>query len=285
MTVSTAEPMTDAAPILEVSDVTVTFGGLVAVRRATFGIEAGTVTALIGPNGAGKSTLLNVISGFIRPDKGQVVYRGHDITTIRPHTAPSLGLARTFQHVDVTQELTVCENVVTALQDQIGERPLRVLVSPLKWKRERQNNVRRALEILDRVGLTGRADVLASDLAYGEQKQLVLARLIATDADLLMLDEPGAGMPASSLDEIGRILQELVRDHGKSVVLVDHNMQLVLNYAEQVIVLHHGEVIATGPPDEIRRNADVLRVYLSRDETMTGSDDPSDGAAEGAGHA
>ena len=266
------------APLLAVVDVTVSFGGLVAVRDATFQLEPGIVTALIGPNGAGKSTLLNVLSGFIRPDRGQVFYKEHDITTIRPHTAPSIGLARTFQDLEVIRHLTVCENVVAAFQDQTGERPSRVLFSPRTWRRERRANVATAVEILEAVGLAERADELASDLAFGEQKQLVLARLIATDAELLMLDEPGAGLPAASLDQVGRILQQLVRERDKTVLLVDHNMQLVLDYAQRIIVLHHGAVLAAGTPEEIRRHPDVLRVYLSRDAT------PAETAVERTGH-
>ena len=255
-------------PILSVEEVTVRFGGLTAIAGASFELEPGKITALIGPNGAGKSTMLNVVSGFIQPDEGRVLFKNADITNIKPYAGPAAGFSRTFQDLEVVERLTVCENVIVAFLGQIGERLSRVVFTPRAWHRERRRHLERALDLLEVVGLSEQADTLASDLAYGMQKQLVLARLLATDAELLMIDEPGAGLPATSLDLVGGILSDVVAERGKTVLLVDHNMQLVLKYAQRIIVLHHGRVIATGTPDEIRSNADVIRVYLSRDPSV-----------------
>lgn len=263
----------DVAPLLEVAGASVLFGGLAALDDVSLAVAPHTITALIGPNGAGKSTLMNAITGFRPLSAGQVRFRGADITGVASHHAVGLGMARTFQDLEVMQRLTVAENVLLGLQDQPGERLGSLLLAPRRTRRRHLADVQRVLDILALVGIVEQADVVASELSYGQQKLLVLARLLATDADLLMLDEPGAGLPAVNLHQIGTILRGMV-DRGKTVLLVDHNMELIMTYADHVVVLHHGKVIASGPPKVVQADPRVIDVYFSR-----GTDEGSSSAA------
>lgn len=264
--------------MLEVEHASVSFGGLRALNDVSVRAEEGQVTALIGPNGAGKSTLLGAVSGFTRLDEGRVTFRGQDITDMRAHQGVGLGLARTFQDLEVMQRLTVAENVLLGVPDQPAERLSRLLLTPWVANRAHRENVQKTVDLLDHVGLLDRADTLASDLSYGEQKLLVVARLLATGADMLMLDEPGAGLPDINLHQIGSVLREAVTD-GRTVLLVDHNMDLIMNYADRVTVLHHGQVIATGTPAEIQANQDVIDVYFSRSHTTQDEPDAAPATA------
>jgi len=265
MTGSAASAVERSA-LLTVEHASVRYGGLRALDDVSIEVPQGQITALIGPNGAGKSTLLGAVSGFTRIDAGRIVFRGQDITAMRPSQAVSLGLARTFQDLEVLQRLTVAENVLLGFPRQLGARLSRLLFTPRAANRDSRENIQRAVDLLDYVGLLDRADALAADLSYGEQKLLVVARLLATGADLLMLDEPGAGLPAVNLHQIGAVLRQAVAD-GKTVLLVDHNMDLIMQYADRVTVLHHGQVIATGTPAQIQADPNVVDVYFSRAHT------------------
>ena len=241
---------------------TVRFGGLTALDRVSVNVQPGIVTAFIGPNGAGKSTLLNAVSGFQAVSDGEVFLQGRQITHLPAHTRIALGMARTFQDNEVLPRLTVLENTLLGLQNQWGENVIRLLTRPRRVQAQRRASVERALSILDSVGLRSFANSMAGGLSYGQQKLLVLARMLATDANLFMLDEPGAGLSSRYIDQVGDILRKMV-DLGKTVVLVDHNMRLVMNYAQRIVVLHHGQVIAVGTPAEIRSHPDVLACYLT----------------------
>lgn len=283
--------MTSDRPMLQVENASVSFGGLRALKDVSIEAREGEITALIGPNGAGKSTLLGAVSGFTRLDEGQVSFRGRDITGMRPHDGIRTGLARTFQDLEVMQRLTVAENVLLGFPDQPAERLSRLLFTPRSVRRQHRETVQRTVDLLHYVGLLDRADTLASDLSYGEQKMLVVARLLATGADMLMLDEPGAGLPDVNLHQIGSVLRQAVTD-GRTVLLVDHNMDLIMNYADRVTVLHHGQVIATGTPAQIQADQSVIDVYFSRSHTADeaeGSQDqtpaPTTDPANGATHA
>jgi ABC-type branched-subunit amino acid transport system ATPase component len=253
------------APLLEARGLTVRFGGLVALRDASLEVRPGTITALIGPNGAGKSTLLDVLSGFRPPSYGEVRFRGQDLLRRRSYTMAGLGVARTFQNVEVFSRLTAAENVALAVPGRDGESITTLIARPRRSRATRQRALDRALELLEAVGIARFANEPAGELSYGVQKMLVLARLMATEAELLMLDEPGAGLARTSLDDLARHMRGLVADSGKTILFVDHNMQLVLDIADFVYVLHHGEIIAGGTPAEIRANRRVAEVYLSGD--------------------
>ena len=249
-------------PLLRTERVGVRFGGLVALEDVSIDVEPNIITALIGPNGAGKSTLLHAISGFQPVTSGRVLLRGADITKLPAHARIGLGMARTFQDNEVLPRLTVLENTLLGIQGQSGERVWRLVLTPQQVRRQKRASVERALAILDSLGLQALADRMAGALSYGQQKLLVLARMLATDADLFMLDEPGAGLSSRYIDQVGEALCKMVT-LGKTVVLVDHNMRLIMNYAQRVVVLHHGQVIARGTPEEIKAHPEVLDCYLT----------------------
>jgi branched-chain amino acid transport system ATP-binding protein len=253
-----------SAAIVEVSRVTRSYGELLALDDVTLDIPDGRITGLIGPNGAGKSTLLNIISGYERPVSGTVRLGGLDVTSLPTHRRVWLGITRTFQDVEVFPTLTVLENIMLGFQRQKGENLWRLLATPRAARRERDRLIAQALGILETVGIIDeRPDELAGNLSYGQQKLLALARLLPTNARLFMLDEPGSGLPRPMLSHMGRLLRQIVSKHGKSVLLVDHNMELVLEHAEHVIVLHHGKLLAQGSPEFVRNHPEVISVYLS----------------------
>jgi ABC-type branched-subunit amino acid transport system ATPase component len=254
-------------PILQVRNISRNFGGLVALSDVSFDVPRGVVTGLIGPNGAGKSTLLNIMSGFERPVSGQILLEGKDITAVPGYSRVSLGITRSFQDVEIFPTLTVLENVLLGFQNQYGERLWRLIFTPGAVIRQRREFVAQALGILKSVGIIDeRPDELAGNLSYGQQKLLALARMLPTNAKVFMLDEPGSGLPRPMVAHMGELLQRIAYDYDKSVILCDHNMDLVLRYSEHVLVLHHGKFLAQGTPDEIRRHPDVLQVYLAKAE-------------------
>jgi ABC-type branched-subunit amino acid transport system ATPase component len=221
-----------------------------------------------------------VLSGFRKPGSGEVWFRGHDLLRSSPHKMVSLGVARTFQNVEVFGRLTAAENVALAVPGRDGESLTTLALHPRRSRASRAHALDRARDLLDAVGIGTFADDMAGQLSYGVQKMLVLARLMATGAELLMLDEPGAGLARTSLDDLAGHMRTLVSESGKTILFVDHNMQLVLDIADFVYVLHHGEVIAGGTPDEIRVNRRVADVYLSG-ETAPGEQAPDDRPAPG----
>ena len=251
--------------LLQARSITRSYGDLIALDKVSVDIPTGMVTGLIGPNGAGKSTLLSILSGFERPVAGQVLLGGKDVTHAPGYRRVALGITRTFQDVEIFPTLTVLENVLLGFQNQLGEKLWRLFLTPRAVRRQRARFISQSLEILKTVGIIDeRPDELAGNLSYGQQKLLALARMLPTDADFFMLDEPGSGLPRPMVAHMGRLLRQIAKEHGKAVVLVDHNMELVLEYAEHVIVMHHGTVLAQGTPDYVRRHPDVIRVYLSR---------------------
>lgn len=247
---------------LDVRGLSITFGGLKAVRDVSFSANSGSVTAVIGPNGAGKSTLLNMISGFLTPDSGTVVLKGEDITKLSPWTRVARGMSRTFQNLEVFEGLTVGENVALGIPTPIGSSILGPLFRWKAYAAEQQMVKTKARALLERVGLRDRADELAKNLSYGDQKLLIIARLLATECDLLLFDEPGAGLPREEIESIGRIFTSLA-DSGKTVLLVDHNMRLIFGYSDYVYVLHHGELVAQGTSKEVQNHPEVIEIYLT----------------------
>jgi len=232
-----------AAPALEVDHVSVNFGGVAALSGVTLRAEAGAVTGLIGPNGAGKTTLFNVITGLQHPDRGSVHLCGTDVTHKRTHTRARLGLARTFQRLELFSTLSATDNVRVGLEASGRAAPSN------------------ALDLLERVGVGGEASAPVSSLPTGSARLVELARALSTDPKVLLLDEPCSGLDEHETDALGRLLSTLAAE-GRAVVLVEHDTNLVLRVCEIVHVLDFGEVIATGTPDEIRRNPAVQEAYL-----------------------
>jgi len=246
---------------LEVSDLSVRFGGVAALAGVSFAVAAGSVTSLIGPNGAGKTTAFNVITGFQRPTTGRVSHEGVAITGWRPSRIAERGLVRTFQKTSVFPALTVTENVLAGLHLR-G----RVGFGAALFRRGRVADEERRLRdeargVIDVVGLGGRLDERASALSYGEQRLLELAVALAARPRLLLLDEPASGMTASEKSAVAALIRT-IRERGITVFLVEHDMRLVMGISDRVLVLDYGRLIADGSAAEVQRNPDVIRAYL-----------------------
>jgi len=248
-----------ADPILITRGLTKRFGGLVATDRIDLDVAAGSVHALIGPNGAGKTTLIGQLSGEIRPDEGSIRLEGNDITAAPVHRRCRLGLARSFQITSIFPDFTARENVAMAVQSRLGH-------SFRFWRRARTDPARigPAEALLAEVGLEARGNVQAAVLSHGEHRQLEIAMALATAPQLLLLDEPMAGMGA---EESARMVETLQRLRGRlTILLVEHDMDAVFALADRITVLVYGRAIATGTPSEIRANAEVREAYLGADE-------------------
>ena len=236
-------------PLLEVDDVVVRFGGVTAVRHASFGVEAGTVTSLIGPNGAGKTTTFNVISGLQRPASGRVRFDGRDVTRMQLHARARRGIGRTFQRLEAFGSLTVRDNVQVALEIHAGARGLL------------HRFTKEADRLLERVGIAEAADERADAIPTGTARLLELARALACEPRLLLLDEPSSGLDETETDDFGKLLTDLAAE-GRTVLMVEHDMDLVMSVSDRIHVLDFGAVIASGLPEEIRANPVVQSAYL-----------------------
>ncbi len=235
------------------------FGGLVATNHVSLEVGTGETHAIIGPNGAGKTTLINQLGGSLRPDAGAIRFAGRDITGLSVPARARLGVARSFQITSVFPDFTALDNAALAVQAHAGH-------SFRFWRPARRDGAlaEPARAVLDAVGLGDRAHVRAGDLAHGEQRQLEIALVLATEPRLLLLDEPMAGMGADESQRMIRLLGTLKRRH--TIVLVEHDMDAVFALADRISVMVYGRIIATGPPDEIRANPDVLAAYLGEEE-------------------
>lgn len=250
------------APILDVRDLTRAFGGLRAVDGASLSVERGAITALIGPNGAGKTTLFNLVTGFMRADRGEVRFDGRPVSRCSPHTIARLGMMRTFQITKALAAMTVLDNVMLAARNQPGEQLLGLVGRPLGWRAREAENRERALAILERFHLRGHANEYAGTLSGGQRKLLELARLLMADPLLVLLDEPLEGVNPVLGRQILAHMHELRRQRGMTFFFIEHDMEAVMNNADVVIVMAQGRVIATGPPADVRRNQAVIDAYL-----------------------
>lgn len=247
--------------LLELQNVTKTFGGVRAVDDVSLSLTEGRITSLIGPNGAGKTTLFGLITGFLPPDAGTVYYRGREIKGLPSYRIAQMGIGRLFQDVRVFDRLTALDNVLLARKHQRGENPLTALFLRRRTLKEESKNVEEARRWLDFVGLGEMEGSLGEDLSYGQQKLLAIARLLANDADLLLLDEPTAGvnpaMVRSVLDLIRRLVQE-----GKTVVVIEHNMTVIMEISDWVFFLDDGKLVSFGLPEEILGDPAVREAYI-----------------------
>ena len=241
--------------MLEVRELTKAFDGFIAVSRVSFDVPKGSVSAIIGPNGAGKTTLFNLITGHLRPDTGRVVLNGRDVTGVPPHELCRIGVGRSFQRTNIFAKLTVYENVQAAFVSHRG-RGWNVFTPVRDLYRDE------TLQLLDSLGLAGRAGEVAGFLSHGAQKQLELGLALALEPEILLLDEPTAGMSATETREAIRLIERIARERGLTLLFTEHDMEVVFSISERITVLHQGRVIANGPPDEVRRDEAVRRVYL-----------------------
>lgn len=247
--------------LLELTRVSKHFGGIQAVRDLTFRLLPGRVTGLVGPNGAGKTTMFNLVTGFLPADSGLIRYRDHDITNWPPYQISRVGIARSFQDVRIFPRMSVLDNVMVAAQEQAGERVMQATLGFRRVVREERLNRERSLGYLEFVGLAGKARVFAQSLSYSEQKLLALARMLATEADCLLLDEPMAGLDPGTRHRINQLIRELV-PRGKTICLIEHNLDVVQEACEWLVFLDQGQVVAEGLPSDIVGDPALAEIYF-----------------------
>ena len=248
-------------PLLQASNISKVFGGLVAVNDVSFEVPHKAIVTLIGPNGAGKTTFFNCMTGLYTPTAGTVVFDGQDITAKRPDLVTKAGIARTFQNIKLFRSMTAIENVQVGMHGRMRSRVAGMVFRTPFVRREERESEQRARDLLDYVGLK-RTDELAMNLPYGDQRRLEIARALASEPKLLLLDEPTAGMNPQESEEL-RVLMEHVRsEKDVSVLLIEHDMKVVMQVSDHITVLDHGEKIAAGSPAEVRANPRVIEAYL-----------------------
>jgi ABC-type branched-subunit amino acid transport system ATPase component len=248
-------------PILELERLSKQFGGLKAVDELSFGVMPGTVTSLIGGNGAGKTTVFNLITGNLAPDAGSVRFRGQRIDGLPPHRVARLGISRGFQELRLFNRLTALDNVLAAVPNQRGESMLRALLGGRGLREENARYAALAGEVLDGLSIRPQEGALAERLSYGQQKLLALGRLLAARGEFLLLDEPTAGLSPAMVEDFCQRLRQLVAE-GRTILLIEHNVEVVMRLSDWVVVMHQGRKIAEGTPEEVRQNVAVMHTYL-----------------------
>ena len=248
--------------ILEIRDCTIRFGGLTAVKRLNMSLERGALYGLIGPNGAGKTTVFNLLTGVYRPNEGSIELDGKSIARLKPSRIAQLGMSRTFQNIRLFQSMTVLENVKLARHLTRTQGVFDAIVRTRRLREEEVKVEQDAMELLEIFKLDGRADELALNLPYGSQRRLEIARALATDPRVLLLDEPAAGMNTQESLELMQLIRSLRDRFGLTVLLVEHNMRVVMGVCERIQVIDYGETIALGSPREIQDDPKVIEAYL-----------------------
>jgi len=241
--------------IFETRNLTKKFGGITATNDVSFQVQEGELVSVIGPNGAGKTTLFNLLTGHLVPDSGKVFFREKDITGIAPHTISRMGIGRSFQRINIFSKLTTFQNIQVAILSAQSK-------SHLLFSNATKMAVRETEEILENVGLIHKRNSKGGFLAHGDQKRLEMGIALATNPSLLLLDEPTQGMSPQETTETTELIRKLVKERGLTLIFVEHDMKVVFGISDKIIVLHQGSVIFSGPPEHVRSNEEVQRIYL-----------------------
>lgn len=248
-------------PLLDVKNITQQFGGLLAVDNVSFHVNQGEIVSLIGPNGAGKTTVFNMLTGVYHLTAGTIEFEGSEIQNLKPQQIVDMGISRTFQNLRLFPNMRVIENVLVGTHIRTRYGLFRALLRTPAFRQEEADMTVKAVEILDSIGMRQHMDNYAQNLPYGEQRKVEIARAIATDAKLLLLDEPAAGMNPQESDDLLRFIREL-RDKGYTVLLIEHDMSVVMNISDRIYVLDHGKLISQGLPSEVSNDPAVIEAYL-----------------------
>ena len=251
--------------VLEVKKISKNFGGIQALTDVSFSIEQGEVIGLIGPNGAGKTTMFNMITAMFPPSSGEIVFMGQSLSGLKPHEITKLGICRTFQNIRLFSELTVRENVMVGNHCRLTTGVWQSVFRTKHQKQEEKNVLKQAEEILEVVGLTEHSQTIAKNLSYGQQRRLEIARALASQPKLLLLDEPAAGMNEKETNDLFDLIKK-IQALGITVLLIEHDMPLVMRICSRIVVLNFGKKIAEGTPGSIQNNKEVVEAYLGVEE-------------------
>lgn len=251
--------------LLETIDVVKRFGGLTAVNKISFSLEQGRIVSIIGPNGAGKTTFFNSLTGIYTPEEGQIKFNGHSLIGLRPDEVSERGISRTFQNIRLFGAMTVLENIIVGMHTQLKQTAVDALFRTKKFRDEEKDAEKRAEGLMEYVGLKNVGNELARNLPYGAQRRIEIARAIAANPTLLLLDEPTAGMNPNETADAIKLFRHIRDDKGITILLIEHDMRVVMGISEHISVMDHGEKIAEGTPKEIRNNQRVIEAYLGRE--------------------
>lgn len=248
--------------LLQVSNLTMRFGGLLAVNKVALEVNTGEIISVIGPNGAGKTTVFNCLTGFYRPSGGQILFQGKPTQHLAGHQIARLGIVRTFQHVRLFKEMTAVENLLVAQHRHLNTNLFSGLLKTAHFRQAEAQALELAAYWLEKIGLSAHANRTAGNLAYGQQRLLEIARCMVTQPKILMLDEPAAGLNPKETEALNNLIMDLRAHYGVSILLIEHDMKLVMGISDRIYVVNQGTPLASGTPEQIRQHPDVIRAYL-----------------------